>query len=69
MKTKVNPWRFTALILSWLVLAALFTLLNNGVSRIDQATFNCLMLVSAIYLIATTSMFKPLTKVRYEASK
>jgi len=62
MKTKISTWRMIALILSWALLGAGLKVMNLTVSTIDRATFGCLLIASAGYLLATTAMFKPLTK-------
>jgi hypothetical protein len=59
---KIIKWRVSALILSWALLGAGLKVINLTVNTIDRATLGCLLIASASYLLATTSVLKPLIK-------
>jgi hypothetical protein len=55
-------WRVSLLLLSWALLGVGLMLINLSVAVIDRATFGCVLIASASYLISTYAALKPLTK-------
>jgi hypothetical protein len=59
---KIIPWKASALVLSWALLAALLKIMNLTSDHLDRATFGAVLVASAGYLIATTALLKPITR-------
>ena len=62
-------WRFSALMLLWLLLGVGWQVIRLTSDQIDRPTFGALVISSAAYLLATTALLTPLTTLKHERSK
>ena len=62
MKIKLIKWKFAILMLLWALLGVGLAVINLTTTPMNRATFGAILIASASYLVATTAMFKPLTK-------
>jgi len=58
---KLIYWRCFALLLSWALLGCGLMVINHTTMQLDRPTFGAILIASASYLIATTSILKPFT--------
>lgn len=61
MKLKITWWKFSALILSWVLLAIFLTLVNRTEQQMTLQRWQAIAVGSCLYLIWTSILFNPLT--------
>lgn len=59
---KLRKIRFTILISSWLILAALLTWINHTVPHLTFMQFIGIVAATLVYLIGSTQLLKPVTR-------
>jgi uncharacterized membrane protein YvlD (DUF360 family) len=58
---KIIYWKFSLLMLAWVLLGVALMVINTRVTHLEPATFGGIAIASAAYLIATTALIKPIT--------